>query len=42
MKIKIREESFKVSNPLIRFENQKKIHLITVKKEVKNNRVYIR
>ncbi len=42
MKIEIRKESFKVINPLIRFDGPKRIRLITVKKEVKTNRVFVR
>ena len=42
MKIEIRKEYFEVKNPLIIFENQKKIYSITVKKVVKEDRVFVR
>ena len=42
MKIEIRKESFKIKSPLIRFENQKKVYLVTVKKVIKEDRVFVR
>jgi len=43
MKVEIREESFKISKPsLILFSNANKIRSITVKKEVKSNRFFVR
>jgi hypothetical protein len=42
MKIDVRKESFKVTNPLIRFDGHKRIRLITVKKDVKTKRIFVR
>jgi len=42
MKIDVRKESFKVINPLIRFDGPRKVRLITVKKDVKINRIFVR
>ncbi len=42
MKIEVRQETFKTTNPLIRFDGHKRIHLITVKKDVKTKRIFVR
>ena len=42
MKIEVRQESFKTTNPLIRFDEHRRIRLITVKKDVKTKRIFVR
>jgi hypothetical protein len=42
MKIVIRRELLKATNPLIRFDGPKKIRMVTIKKVVKENRIFVR
>mgnify|MGYP003120878845 CR=1 FL=1 len=42
MKIEVRKELLKVTNPLIRFDGPKRVRMITVTKVVKTNRIFVR
>ncbi len=42
MKVEIRKESHKVTNPLLKFDGPKRVIMITVKKVVKTNRIFVR